>query len=151
MNDSNFAARFHVEQTPEEVFDAINDVRSWWSGQIEGDTDRLGAEFTYRYKHLHYSRQKLAELVPGEKIVWHVVDGRLSFVEEGGEWKDTVIVFDIARKDGGTDVSFTHIGLTPACACYGACSGGWNVFIHGNLRNRILTGKAQPDPIAAAA
>lgn len=151
MNDSNFTTRFLVEQTPQEVFDAINDVRSWWSGQIEGDTDRLGAEFTYRYKHLHYSRQKLTELVPGEKIVWQVVDARLSFVEEGEEWKDTLVVFDIARKAGRTEVSFTHAGLTPACTCYGACSGGWNVFINGNLRNRIITGNAQPDPIAAAA
>lgn len=48
MSSSDFAATFTVDRTPEEVFAAIDDVRGWWSGNIEADTDALGAEFTYR-------------------------------------------------------------------------------------------------------
>ena len=48
MTSSVFAATFTVDRTPEEVFAAINDVRGWWSGNIEADTGALGAEFTYR-------------------------------------------------------------------------------------------------------
>ena len=46
-------------------------------GDIFGSVDKVGAEFTYRYGEEHFSRQKVAELVPGKKVVWHVTDAKL--------------------------------------------------------------------------
>ncbi len=40
--DQNYTTNFVVDQTPEEVFAAINNVRGWWSGEIEGSTDNIG-------------------------------------------------------------------------------------------------------------
>ena len=146
MTTKNFATTFSVNQTPEEAFAAINNVLGWWSGEIDGETDKLGAEFTYRYKDVHLSKQKITELVPGKKVVWHVVDSDLSSMNAKSEWNGTDIVFEISKKDGKTEVRFTHIGLVPAFECYGDCSGAWGMLINENLRKLITTGKRQPDP-----
>jgi hypothetical protein len=146
MDNPNYTLTFSVDKTPQEVFDAINNVRGWWSGEITGDTDKAGAEFTYRVPDAHLSTQKITEFVPGKKVVWHVLDAKLSFVKNPAEWKGTDIVFEITRKGGKTEVQFTHRGLVPAFECYDSCSNAWGLLVNGNLRRLVNTGKAQPSP-----
>jgi uncharacterized protein YndB with AHSA1/START domain len=145
MSTQDLTITISVDQSPEEVFDAINNVRGWWSGEIDGSTDKPGAEFTYRYKDVHRSTQKITELVPGKKVAWHVLDAQLNFVKDKTEWNGTDIVFEIAQKDGKTELRFTHIGLVPAFECYGGCSGAWGFYINDSLRSLITTGKGQPN------
>jgi uncharacterized protein YndB with AHSA1/START domain len=147
MKKQDYTTTITVDQSPEEVFKAINDVREWWSGEIKGDTTP-GAEFTYRYKNMHKSTQRVTGFVPDKKVVWHVTDADLSFVENKSEWVGTDIVFEIEKKDGKTELSFTHVGLVPEFECYDGCSGGWEALIEGNLRNLITTGREQPDAFA---
>ncbi|MGO9411717.1 MAG: SRPBCC family protein [Spirochaetia bacterium] len=148
MAGKDFTATLSVDQSPKDVFDAINNVRGWWSGDIFGSVDKVGAEFTYRYGEEHFSRQKVAELVPGKKVVWHVTDAKLSF-DKTDEWVGTDIVFEITQKGNKTEVHFTHAGLVPAFQCYGDCSTAWSTLVRGNLRRLITTGKAQPDAFAS--
>jgi uncharacterized protein YndB with AHSA1/START domain len=151
MKTENFTTSFLVDQSPEEVFDAINNVRGWWSGEIDGSTDSLGDVFTYRYKDVHRTTQKITEMVPGKKVVWHVTDAELNFVKDKTEWNGTDIVFEIAKKDGKTEVRFTHVGLVPAFECYGGCSGAWGFYINDSLRNLIASGKGEPNQKETAA
>jgi len=146
MEQTGFTTTFAVEKTPEEVYAAINDVRGWWSGEVAGDTDRLGAEFTYSVEGVHRSVQKIAELVPARRVVWQVTDASLEFAQDKKEWVGTTIVFEIAPAGGRTEVRFTHHGLVPAFECFDACSNAWGLLVGKNLRNRILTGEAQPAP-----
>ncbi len=136
---------FTVDKSPKEVFDAINNVRAWWSDDIEGSTDKLGATFKYRYKDMHKSSQKITELVPGKKVAWHITDSRLNFVKDKAEWTGTDIVFDIAKKDRKTELRFIHVGLVPTLECYDACLDGWSFYIKDSLRGLIKTGEGQPD------
>lgn len=146
MKTSDYTTSILVDQTPEQVFAAINNVRGWWSGEVNGDTDKPCVEFTYRVPDMHFSRQLITEFIPGKKVVWHVSDATLNFVEDKDEWKGTDIVFEIAKKGDKTQVSFTHKGLVPSFECYNDCSTGWGMLIDRNLRNLIATGKAQPSP-----
>jgi hypothetical protein len=148
MKTNDYTTSFLVGESPEAVFEAINNVRGWWSGEIEGGADKLGAEFTYRYKDVHVSKQKITEFVPGKKVVWHVLESSLSFAKDQSEWNNTDVIFEISEKDGKTQVRFTHVGLVPQFECYDSCSNAWGMLINGNLRKLITTSKAQPDAFA---
>jgi hypothetical protein len=139
MKDQSFTTTLTVDQSPEEAFAAINNVRGWWTGKpgIEGSTDKLGDEFTYGYEPHHYSKQKITELMPGKKVVWLVVDSQINFVEDKQEWKGTRIIFEIAKKGNKTEVSFTHVGLFPENECFDSCSNAWSSYIQGSLRKLI--------------
>ncbi|HVB03819.1 MAG TPA: SRPBCC domain-containing protein [Chitinophagaceae bacterium] len=137
MKRQDFTTTILVDQTPKQAFDAINNVRGWWSGEIEGPTDKLGEEFTYRYKEFHNSKQKLTELIPNKKIVWLVTESSINFVKDKNEWTNTKIIFDISKKEDKTQIRFTHEGLIPPCECFDACSNAWTGLITDNLRRLI--------------
>jgi hypothetical protein len=145
--NQNYSTTITVDQTPQEAFDAINNVRGWWSREIEGDTDKLEAVFKYHYQDVHRCTIKISELVPGKKIVWNVLDNYFNFIKDQNEWVGTDVVFEIARQGDKTEIQFTHIGLVPAYECYGICSNAWGSYIIGSLRDLITTGKGQPNPI----
>lgn len=144
MTPSSYTTSLTVDQTPDEVFGAINNVRGWWSAAIDGRTDALGAEFVFQHKDMHRTTQRITEFVPGHRVVWHVTDSHIAFVTDTEEWKDTEIVFEIGRRDGKTELRFTHVGLVPAIECYRDCSGAWASLINRSLRALITTGTGFP-------
>src|ERR1035438_847882 len=98
MKKKDFTTTFSVGQSPQEVFDAINNVRGWWSEEIDGSTDKLAAQFKFHYKNFHRSTQKITEFVPGMKVVWRVSEAKLNFVKNKTEWNGTDVVFEITSK-----------------------------------------------------
>jgi hypothetical protein len=149
--NASFTAAFSVDQTPGEVFHAINNVRGWWSEGIEGGTGKAGDEFTYRYQDAHRCRIKVTELVPGERVAWRVLDNYFDFTQDKGEWKDTEIRFDISARDGKTEIRFTHLGLVPAGECFDVCSNSWDFYLCTSLRALIRTGQGLPNRTEQAA
>jgi hypothetical protein len=143
--DQSYTVTISVEQTPEQVFDAINNVRGWWSEEIEGRTDRLGDEWTHHYQDVHRCKIKITELVPGKKVVWLVLDNYFNFTKDKTEWKGTEIIFEISKKGKKTEVRFTHEGLVPDYECFDVCSDAWGGYIKGSLKSLIAAGKGQPN------
>ncbi|WP_329791793.1 SRPBCC domain-containing protein [Lentzea sp. DG1S-22] len=144
--ERGYTTSYVVEQSTDEVCAAVLDVRAWWTGEVEGRTDEVGAEFTYRHPPQHYSRQRVTELEPGRRVVWLVTDSRLSFVAEPAEWTGSEVVFDIVPAGDGTGLRFTHVGLVPDVECFGACSTAWLHYVNGSLHSLITTGRGLPDP-----
>ena len=145
MTNQDFTTTLSVEQSPEKVFNAITNVRGWWSEEIEGATDKLGAEFIYHYEDVHRCKMKITEFVPGERIVWLVLDNYFNFTEDKTEWKDTQVIFEVSRKGDKSEIRFTHLGLVPEYECFHVCSNAWGSYINGSLRSLITTGKGKPN------
>jgi hypothetical protein len=141
----NYSTRFTVDQSPSEVFAAINNVRGWWSEEVEGKTDRLGDVWHYHYQDVHRCTMKITEFIPNQKVVWRVLDNHFNFIEDQSEWVNTEISFEIAEKDGKTEVQFSHLGLVPDYECFEVCSNAWGIYINGSLRNLISKGQGQPN------
>ena len=146
MTDSDFSATILVDQTPEQVFHAVNNVRSWWSEEIGGCTDKLNDEFLYHYKDIHICKMKIVEFIPGKKVVWKVLENHFNFTKDPEEWKSTKIIFEISQQDEKTQLQFTHLGLVPQYECYEICDEAWSNYINNSLRSLITTGKGQPNP-----
>jgi len=140
MTTSDFTTSFLVNRSAKEVFNAINNVRGWWQGEIAGPTEKVNDEFSYRSGAFHFSRQKIEEFVPYEKIVWQVTESKINFVTDKTEWTNTKIVFEINEINNQTEVCFTHIGLVPEIECYGSCSKAWSRLIQESLFSLITTG-----------
>jgi hypothetical protein len=145
MKNQDFTATILVDKSPNDVFNAITNVRGWWSEEIEGNTNKLNDEFTYRYKDMHNCKMKLIEVIPDKRVVWHVLDNYFSFTKDKSEWKDTKVSFEISKQGDKTQLHFTHLGLVPDYECYDACSSGWTQYVKHSLLNLISTGKGQPN------
>ena len=145
MEKQNYTASIKIDATPQEVFNCINSVTDWWTENLEGRSQKLNDEFSVRFGDIHYSKQKLVEVMPNKKVVWLVTDSHLSWIKDKQEWTNTKISFEIISKGTYTQLIFTHIGLVPEIECYNDCRKGWDQYIKNSLFKLLTSGKGQPD------
>lgn len=91
----------------------------------------------------------MTELVPGERVVWRVLDNHMSFIDDQTEWKDTEIRFELSGRDGGTELRSTHVGLVPSYECFDVCRDAWGFYVRESLPGLVTTGTGSPIPAAA--
>ena len=141
MINRDFKTTLLLTATPHEVYEAVIRANEWWQGDIVGNTNALQSLFRYTMGDVHYSEQKVIELVPDQKITWQITDSQLSFTKIKTEWTGTIICFEISKAGKKTKLVFTHVGLSPTLECYEACSNAWEQLIQKSLKSLITTGK----------
>lgn len=143
MVTPDFTTTILVNQSPKEVIEAISNPQNWWSGEVTGKALQLNDEFSYQYKDFHYSKQRVIELIPEQKVVWLVTESIINYVDDKDEWTGTKISFEVMPQGGKTQLRFSHLGLVPAVACFDSCSNSWSQLIQQSLNSLITTGKGQ--------
>jgi uncharacterized protein YndB with AHSA1/START domain len=145
MSNQDFTMTIIVDRSPADTFEAITDVAGWWSTGVTGGSRSQGDEFLFEVDGIHRCRMRVSEFDPGRKLVWEVRDSWLSFIEQTDEWDATEVHFDLSPvHGGGTEIRFTHVGLTPTDECYDACQSGWTHYIGDSLRLLVTEGAGDP-------
>jgi hypothetical protein len=151
MENNNYTAAIEVAQSAREVFNAINDVTKWWSKDFEGSSSIMNDEFIINHPNQHYSKQKLVEFIPDNKIVWLVTESKLNWIKGNEEeWTNTKMIFEISNKGDKTILHFTHEGLVPEKECYAMCEEGWTMIIKDWLFHFITVGTPSAEMDKAA-
>jgi hypothetical protein len=145
MDDQSYTTNFTVDQSPADVFNAVTNVRGWWSQGVKGNTSKQDDEFIFEVPGVHFSKQKLIEVIPDKRIVWLVTESNMTFLKQPDEWTGTKMIFNITQINNKTKLTFIHEGLVPQVECYKFCMPSWAQYIDGSLRKLIITGEGTPN------
>ncbi len=123
---TDYTAWFSVTATPERASKALTsteEMTQWWtsSNAITGSADEGGL---LRFSLPGADDQLIVRVDAARPtaIAWSVEECAVQ-----PEWTGTKPTFTLhARHDGGTDVAFHHVGLSPEFEYWDTCQAGWD-------------------------
>lgn len=128
-----------ADTEPQQVYDAlttIDGLAGWWTRDTDGD-ERVGGVIRFRFPAGGFDME-VVELVPGQRVLWRVVDGP-------AEWIGTTVSFDLTHDEDHTIVRFAHAGWAEPVEFMQHCSTKWAVFLL-SLKSLLETGTGAPSP-----
>ncbi len=143
MEQKNYHNSIAVAVSPATAFVGIANVGGWWAKSFQGRATTVGDKFTVQFGETKVDFE-ITESVPEKRIVWHVTDCFLPWLNNKTEWTGTNVAWDISSKEGIAHIDMTHVGLFPGVECYKACEDGWNGHITGSLQDLLTKGAGQP-------
>ena len=106
---TTYSVSIEVAKSPNEVFRYLVDLPKWWPEEFIGENIKLNSEFVLKTGEGHYSKNKVIEFVPNEKVVWLVSESRRK--EDNFDWSGTKMIFELKPKGGKTEIKFTYDGV----------------------------------------
>ena len=143
INQLDFSCSITANISIKEAGEGINNVSVWWATHVTGLSQNLHDVFTVRFGKT-FSTIKIIELVPGKKILWHVIDSLVPLFKNEKQWNNTKMLWEISTENNAVQINFTHIGLTPETECYTDCVAGWSYFVKESLFKLLTEGKGLP-------
>ena len=144
MIREDYKLTINVPESAFGTYDKIARVSYWWAKDFKGSAANCGDAFTIRFGET-FVDFKIMEAVPGNRVVWHVADCNLPWLEDKTEWNGTDVIFDISVSHGETTITMTHSGLTPGIECLEVCKEGWDGYIGRSLKQFLTDGRGMPE------
>lgn len=122
-----------------DVYNAITTLEglsSWWT-DTTGETDQ-GGQLNFLFNE-HVVEMVILKLAPDNKVVWQCI-------AKDGEWKDTIITFDLIKTGKQIFINFSHTNWLEQSDLCSHCSTKWAVFML-SLKGYLETGNGQPFPV----
>lgn len=137
-----------INATPEKVYQAItqeNGLKEWWTTTCTAE-NKVGGEAIFHFGNI-FNTMKIVQLMPHKIVQWECINqyDPSAHLKKHDEWIGTTLTFQLKQNNsGGTDLDFTHEGLTSDLECYNVCFSAWSHFLKKSLKNYVETGKGQP-------
>ena len=104
-----YTVAIELPESPSEVFNHLIDLSKWWPEDMEGENVKLNSEFIFKTGDSHYSKNKVIEFVPGEKLVWLVTEAVRK--SDSFDWSGSKMIFELTPKGSNTLIAFTYDGV----------------------------------------
>jgi hypothetical protein len=111
LQSQSYATSIEVPFSPAVVFAHLNEVSKWWPEEFHGLSANLNDEFTLTTGDVHYSKQRIIEFVPFEKVVWLITDSMRK--PDNYVWTGAKMIFEITSDGDETRLSLTYHGPVP--------------------------------------
>lgn len=143
---SSFVLNLHINAQAPQIYSALisaDGMRGWWTSDCEVHYP-VGQCSTFRFGNTYSVLQKIRQTADRE-VAWRCIRHHLDGGVPPNEWVGTTLCFRLSRYDrGGTDLTFEHLGLTPALKCYSTSSEGWDRYLRQSLKSYVETGEGRP-------
>ena len=141
MSRNDFSCSISAKISAGEVIKKISNVPEWWGITFTGSAEKQNDTFIVKMGGDSFFNFTVAESIPGKRVVWLVTDCNMPWYSDKKEWANTKLIFDLNENNDETELTFTHIGLTPDVECYKDCKPGWTHWIKTSLFSYFTTGK----------
>ena len=134
MRTENYCKKMNIDASAKRLFDAFSkELGDWWGNSHEG-VSQIGDTMTIGFEENPSQWVfEAQELMEGKRIVLkcllsdHQHEGLPGTIQQ--EWKGSQLIWEFKPIDGMTEVSFTHLGLTPELECFNVCEQGWDHYL----------------------
>lgn len=147
MKQQDYNITITAAISAEEAFEKISNVADWWTKSFKGKAKEAGDTFTIQFGETRVAFE-IVEAARPKKIVWRVTNSYLHWLNNKDEWQGTKIVWEVSSKNKRTQITMTHVGLTPGIECYYNCVKGWDEYINESLLKLLTVDKGAPHTIS---
>ncbi|GIG64005.1 SRPBCC family protein [Phytomonospora endophytica] len=132
--------RVGIVSSVDEVYKVLTTnkgLAAWWTTDTTGEGSTVGEVVKFVFSAGFFD-MKVAELDPGKRVVWDVVDGP-------EEWIGTRVVWNLVQEDDYAIILFKHEGWREPVEFMHHCSTKWGSFLL-SIKELVETGKGRAHP-----
>ena len=128
-----------IKSSLEKITQALGSIEGlarWWTSDTRGST-QVGEHIEFWFGE-HCVKAEVLETDNPNIIAWRVI-------ADEGEWKDTVIRFELKSSETQITINFSHEQWQAVTDLFRHCATKWAVFLL-SLKNYLEQGEGKPYP-----
>jgi hypothetical protein len=107
--NTQYSVTIEFSKGADYVFSHLIDLSKWWPEDFVGEGLGPGVEFILEIGDSHYSKNKVLEFVPDEKLVWLTTESIRK--SDNYDWSGTKMIFELSPVGNNTLLKFTYEGV----------------------------------------